>query len=361
MSLYCFGSDISALLIVGDFDVDTADEDVIEAASRRVDGLFGFDDLFPARVSATNRVSLGEWVLDWDEARAVDGYDNRYTVPYKSTTSASISSGGGGSTTLGLRYVGWSDDTDPLVTADLDASMAEVNGIASNTITIPTRSTNGYLFYALPEAAGAPSMIIVSNMFLPPTFTQQAGTVQDSEGNTYNVFVSDNLLSGNLFSTETIEFMGLQSEGGGTPTPTVPGEVAVVGLELLVWGYPQRWRVISLNEGSDITIELATPIAFAERGQAIDYETGIPGPGYVRPLGERLINWGTPSVVARATVYFALSSTYRLEGTADPKLATAAEAEARKMLGMRTQDIRPSVRPWVGWPGRRATSQVEAV
>ena len=56
--------------------------------------------------------------------------------------------------------------------------------------------------------------------------------------------------------------MGLQSEGGGTPTPTVPGEVAVVGLELLVWGYPQRWRVISLNEGSDITIELATPIAF---------------------------------------------------------------------------------------------------
>ena len=198
VSLYCFGSDISALLIVGDFDVDTADEDVIEAASRRVDGLFGFDDLFPARVSSTNRVSLGEWVLDWDEAIAVDGHDNRYTVPYKSTSSASISSGGGGgSTTLGLRYVGWSDDTDPLVTADLDASMAEVNGVASNTVTIPTRSTNGYLFYALPEAAGAPSMIIVSNMFLPPTFTQQAGTVQDSEGNTYNVFVSDNLLSGN--------------------------------------------------------------------------------------------------------------------------------------------------------------------
>ena len=67
---------------------DTADEDVIEAASRRVDGLFGFDDFFPARVSSTNRISLGEWVLDWDEAITVDGYDNRYTVPYRSTEGA---------------------------------------------------------------------------------------------------------------------------------------------------------------------------------------------------------------------------------------------------------------------------------
>ena len=70
-------------------------------------------------------------------------------------------------------------------------------------------------------------------------------------------------------------------------------------------------------------------------------KTGIRGPGYVRPLGERLVNWGTPSVVARATTYFAVASTYRLQGTADQKLATAAEAEARKMLGMRASRYSP--------------------
>ena len=110
---------------------------MIEAASRRVDGLFGFDDFFPARVSSTNRVSLGEWVLDWDEAIAVDGYDNRYTVPYRSTEGAAhAGGGGGGGTTLGLRFVGWSDD-QTIETADLDESMAEVDAERSNSLVIP--------------------------------------------------------------------------------------------------------------------------------------------------------------------------------------------------------------------------------
>ena len=360
MSLYCFGSDIAALLIIEGFDTDTADEDVIEAASRRVDGLFGFDDFFPARVSSTNRISLGEWVLDWDEAITVDGYDNRYTVPYRSTEGAAhAGGGGGGGTTLGLRFVGWSDD-QTIETADLDESMAEVDAERSNSIVIPDRSANGYLWYAVPAAATGPTMIMITDNFIAPDFVEQAGTVQDADGNEYRVAVTHNLLSGSLNSGETLEFIGLSAGGSGGGTPIDPDTIDVSGLEFVVWGYPQRWRVVAADD-STLTAELATPIAFVERGQAIDFQTGIRGPGYVRPLGERLVNWGTPSVVARATTYFAVASTYRLQGTADQKLATAAEAEARKMLGMRASDIRPSVRPWVGWPGRRATSQVEAV
>ena len=347
---------------------DTADEDVIETASRRVDGLFGFDDFFPARVSSTNRVSLGEWVLDWDEAIAVDGYgNNRYVVLYRSTEGAAhAGGGGGGGTTLGLRFLGWSDD-QTIETADLDESMAEVDAERSNSIVIPDRSANGYLWYAVPAAATGPTMIMITDNFIAPDFVEQAGTVQDADGNEYRVAVTHNLLSGSFNSGETLEFVGLSAGGSGGGTPIDPDTIDVSGLEFLVWGYPQRWRVVAADD-STLTAELATPIAFVERGQAIDYQTGIRAGGYVlplRPLGERLINWGTPSVVARATTYLAGDQHVPPIGRRarqTPKLgANAAEAEARKILGMRTQDIRPSVRPWVGWPGRRATSQVEAV
>ena len=103
------------------------------------------------------------------------------------------------------------------------------------------------------------------------------------------------------------------------------------------------------------------PSLLSERGQAIDYETGYPRAGLRAAAGRAADQLGC--AVGGRTGYGILRAIQHvpLGGTADPKLAMAAEAEARKILGMRSSDIRPSVRPWVGWPGRRATSQVEAV
>ena len=77
----------------------------------------------------------------------------------------------------------------------LDESMAEVDAERSNSIVIPDRSANGYLWYAVPAAATGPTMIMITDNFIAPDFVEQAGTVQDADGNEYRVAVTHNLLS----------------------------------------------------------------------------------------------------------------------------------------------------------------------
>ena len=76
------------------------------------------------------------------------------------------------------RYFGWSDDR-VIATSDLTAA-AESD---DNSGVIPARTTNGYVFFAVPETIGYPASVSINN---GPNqiagFEELANTVDDSQG-----------------------------------------------------------------------------------------------------------------------------------------------------------------------------------
>lgn len=85
------------------------------------------------------------------------------------------------------RYFGWSDDR---VIEKSDFSGAGVS--SSNVGTLPQRGTSGYIWFAVPEAAGYPASLHIDNGPIDqlPVFVEQAGTVDDSNSQPHIVGVS---------------------------------------------------------------------------------------------------------------------------------------------------------------------------
>ena len=90
------------------------------------------------------------------------------------------------------RFFGWSDDR--LIEA------ADFSGAAtsdSNVGILPARSTNGYLWFGVPVAAGYPASLHINSGPINQlaVFVQQAGTVDDSNGQPHFVGVSFDIQS----------------------------------------------------------------------------------------------------------------------------------------------------------------------
>ena len=103
----------------------------------------------------------------------------------------------GGTPGTHTRYFGWSDDQ---VIAPADFAAAATS--STNMGNLPARSANGYIWFAVPETEGYPTSIMVSGF--PQdivNYPQQAGTVDDSNGEPHLVGVSSR-----------IQFSGLAGE-----------------------------------------------------------------------------------------------------------------------------------------------------
>ena len=95
---------------------------------------------------------------------------------------------GGGTPVVGshTRYFGWSGDTS-ISAADLSGAAESTD----NTGTLPARTGNGYIFFAVPSVNGYPSQLLLGNTALFGTpFTQQSGTIDDDEGEAHLVGVT---------------------------------------------------------------------------------------------------------------------------------------------------------------------------
>ena len=99
------------------------------------------------------------------------------------------------------RYFGWSDDR-VIETADFAAASMS----RSNVGTLPQRTTNGYIWFAVPEAAGYPASLHVDNGPIDQiaVYVQQAGTVDDLNGDPHLVGVSFDI-QGAVLSGQEIE------------------------------------------------------------------------------------------------------------------------------------------------------------
>ena len=90
------------------------------------------------------------------------------------------------------RFFGWSDDR--LIEA------ADFSGAAtsdSNVGTLPARATNGFIWFAVPVAAGYPTSLHINSGPINQlaVFVQQSGTVDDANGNPHIVGVSFDIQS----------------------------------------------------------------------------------------------------------------------------------------------------------------------
>ena len=99
------------------------------------------------------------------------------------------------------RYFGWSDDR-VIATADF----AGASTSTTNEGTLPTRISDGYIWFGVPEAAGYPAELHLNNGPIDqlPVFVQQAGTVDDANGDPHIVGVSFDI-QGKSLSQEEIE------------------------------------------------------------------------------------------------------------------------------------------------------------
>ena len=90
------------------------------------------------------------------------------------------------------RYFGWSDKR--LIET---AEFAHAATSSSNAGTLPARVHNGYLWFAVPVAAGYPASLHINSGPLDQlgVFVQQTGTVDDSNGNPHFVGVSFDIQS----------------------------------------------------------------------------------------------------------------------------------------------------------------------
>ena len=99
------------------------------------------------------------------------------------------------------RYFGWSDKRVIETTEFAGASTA-----SSNEGLLPQRATDGYIWFAVPEAAGYPATLHLNNGPIDQlsVFVRQAGTVDDANGDPHIVGVSFDIQSAGL-SNEEIE------------------------------------------------------------------------------------------------------------------------------------------------------------
>ena len=102
-----------------------------------------------------------------------------------------------------VRYFGWSDDR-LIETADFGAA----SSFNSNAGTLPQRATNGYVWFAVPVAAGYPASLHINGGPLNQiaVFVRQAGTVDDLNGQPHLVAVS--------FDIQTLHLSGQAIELG---------------------------------------------------------------------------------------------------------------------------------------------------
>ena len=100
-----------------------------------------------------------------------------------------------------VRYFGWSDKRLIDTPEFAHASMSD-----SNAGTLPVRTHNGYIWFAVPVAAGYPASLHINGGPLNQiaVFVQQAGTVDDENGNPHFVGVSFDIQSAAL-SEQAIE------------------------------------------------------------------------------------------------------------------------------------------------------------
>ena len=100
------------------------------------------------------------------------------------------------------RYVGWSSDST-IETADLDASLARVASFTTDELTIPSESTNGYLFFAVPSSPGYPDQAFFDGNThdILGGFAQQSGTINDSNGDAHVVGVTTSTQSAAILGT----------------------------------------------------------------------------------------------------------------------------------------------------------------
>ena len=99
------------------------------------------------------------------------------------------------------RFFGWSDDR---LIEEVDFSGAATSD--SNVGTLPQRATNGFIWFAVPAAAGYPTSLFINSGPLNQisVFVQQTGTVDDENGQPHFVGVSFDLQS-SVLSEQAIE------------------------------------------------------------------------------------------------------------------------------------------------------------
>ena len=101
------------------------------------------------------------------------------------------------------RYFGWSDDR-VIDTADFSTAATSSSNVGS----LPQRATNGYIWFAVPEAAGYPASLHIDNGPIDQiaVYVQQAGTMDDLNGQPHLVGVS--------FDIQTLRLSGQEIELG---------------------------------------------------------------------------------------------------------------------------------------------------
>lgn len=344
MSLYCFPADVSALVIVEGFDPTTADHAVIEPASRRIDALYRVEDYFPARLLASQQQALGEWVLHYDDVVWADGSDQdryyaRHTVPYSAPSQAQAVSG--------ERYVWWSGDE---TFTSLDTEAAGVAKSQSNALVIPgSDDTTAYLWYVAPKGdlthpQGSVRAEVTN--FLGIDFVAQDDTSLNDT--TYLAYRSFYRLDTADLAGETLMLSGFR----GATSHDADVTDSVVGLELMVWGLPYRWRAVEATD-EQLTLELGTPLLIEDNDD--EGLNRFRRRGNQPLLGDRIIHWGTPQVIVRATALLAAAIAYRQEGTADSELAEERDTQANMVLGIDEDQTRATTKPWLGYaPARSA-------
>ena len=98
-----------------------------------------------------------------------------------------LTAGGSGQTGDHSRYVGWSADR---IIATADFAGAET--AESNDLTLPATSVNGYIWFAVPEAVGYPTMLHIAggSRNALNAYEQLTGTVDDDNGDPHIIGVS---------------------------------------------------------------------------------------------------------------------------------------------------------------------------
>ena len=99
------------------------------------------------------------------------------------------------------RYFGWADKR-VIETAEF----AFASSSSSNAGVLPARSSDGYIWFAVPDAAGYPASLHLDNGPIDQigVFVRQAGTVDDADGDPHIVGVSFDI-QGSALSGQAIE------------------------------------------------------------------------------------------------------------------------------------------------------------
>ena len=87
-----------------------------------------------------------------------------------------------------LRYFGWSDDR-VIAAGDFAAANSSLNNMG----VLPARSSNGYIWIAVPESVGYPSGVRIAGGSQVQQVPQLAGTVNDPNGEPHLIGVTSRL------------------------------------------------------------------------------------------------------------------------------------------------------------------------